>query len=86
MENSKRVHNLTFINLKYPLILGNVSPSRSLTCDVNTWNAAPVVNPLTKHSDKRNDKTPSRKTNIRSCKSHSEVYDSDQNKLSINFT
>lgn len=56
------------MSLKLPWIRGNSSPSKSLTWDVKTWMAAPVVKPLTKHSDNRNDKIPRRRTYIKSCK------------------
>lgn len=43
---------LTNIILKLPTFGDNSMPNRSLTCDVNTWIAAPVVNPETNVSEK----------------------------------
>lgn len=43
-KNSTYLFLLTKIILKLPTICVNLIPNKSLTCDVNTWMAAPVVN------------------------------------------
>lgn len=60
---------LTSINLKGPTRLGRFSsPSRSFTCDVNTWIAADVVNPLTRLSARSDAITPNRNKYITNWK------------------
>jgi len=56
---------LTRISLNAPLRRGkSLSPKRSFICDVNTCNAAAVVNPLTRLSARRDEITPKRSTYI----------------------
>lgn len=58
---------LTKIILKLPTTLVNRIPSKSLTCDVKTCIAAPVVKPETSVSDSNVDIIPNLKTYITSC-------------------
>lgn len=64
---------LTSIILKIPLRFCNSKPRRSLTWDVKTCTAAPVVKPLTKVSDSREEMTPSRRQYIAIWK-HFKIY------------
>lgn len=63
--------SLTKMILKLPTNGVNLIPSRSLTCDVNTWIAQPVVNPETNVSDNSDDIIPSLSTYIMSWKINS---------------
>jgi hypothetical protein len=53
--------------LNGPSYLVTFNPSKSLTWDVKTWIAAPVVKPFTKVSDSNVHTIPIRNTYINSC-------------------
>lgn len=56
------MHTKTTSN--FPMTGVNLTPNKSLTWDVNTITAAPVVNPDTNDSDRSMDIVPNRQTYI----------------------